>query len=76
MSTELTRSFLDLAEACVIFAKYNNKPHPLMPPEDIIYVKVRPTQLTAEDREKLDELGWHVDGELGLMAWRTGRFSN
>ena len=45
-----------------------------MPPEDIIYTKVRPDQLTHVDRERLDELGWHVDAELRVMAWRTGRF--
>lgn len=70
----MTKSFLDLAEACVILAKYNNGSHPLMPPEDTIYVKVKPDQLTAIDREKLDELGWHVDGELGCMALNTSRF--
>lgn len=78
MFIKQTRNFLDLAEACIIFARYNNGSHTIMPDsKDRLYVSVNPNKLTVEDREKLSELGWYVSDEMdNAMVWGTGRFAH
>lgn len=69
MSTEPTRGFLGLAEAFTILAKYNGGAYVINAEFDIIYAQVDADKVTDEDKNNLNELGWHVDD--GCMAMFT-----
>lgn len=48
----------DLIEALTIFAKYTSSNHPTCCEHDVLYVLVDPAEVAAEDRARLDVLGF------------------
>lgn len=63
----------DLIKALQIFIKYGNPHNPLHCEHDTLYVDIRYSEVTEEDREKLDVLGFHEDEDNdGFMSYRFG----
>jgi len=48
----------DLIEALTIFAKYTDDAHPTCCEHDVLYVLVDPAAVPAEDRARLETLGF------------------
>ncbi len=65
------KSFLALAEAFTILAKYNDEPYRLSGEHEIVYVLIDPNELTDGDKHRLDELGLFVDEDCECMAMFT-----
>ena len=62
-----------LIEALAIFKKYNNEPFPTKCEHDMLIVnKVRPEDVTEEDKDKLDRLGFFPDDEFGFISYVFG----
>lgn len=55
----------DLIEALQILLKYDNPSYPTYCGHETLFVKVDPTIVSKEDRERLDILGFHcaLEGE-------------
>jgi hypothetical protein len=64
----------DLIEALTIFAKYTSAAHPTCCEHDELYVLVDPTTVTAEDRVRLDALGFVAQERDG--NFRSSRFGS
>ena len=60
----------DLIEALTILLKYGNPDHPTHCEHDIMYVYagVHPDEVSEEDKERLDELGFFVEEEFDCFA--------
>ena len=64
----------DLIEALTIFAKYTDDEHPTCCEHDELYVLVDPAKVTAEDRVRLDALGFAAQEHDG--NFRSSRFGS
>lgn len=53
----------DLIEALQIFRKYVRSQFPTHCEHDILYVLADPMVMSIEDKERLEELHFHSDGE-------------
>ena len=53
----------EFAEAFTIFARYDDKAYSVQPAHDEIFAGPNPDVVSAEDRARLEELGWMVDEE-------------
>ena len=63
-----------LIQALTIFLKYGNPEHPTHCEHDILYIcGIDPDDVSAEDTEKLDSLGFFVNSEHdGFASFRYG----
>lgn len=65
----------DLIEALNIFLKYKQAQFPTHCEHDILYImQVTREEVSAQDVERLDELGFHWNKSLGL--WASYRFGS
>lgn len=66
----------DLIEALTIFKKYGNPSSPTICTHDKLYItgEIRPDDVSSEDRERLEELGFLVDS--GLDQFYSYRFGS
>ena len=63
----------DLLEAIAIFAKYTDAKHPTCCEHDILYVLVDPADVTAEDRTRLQALGFEAhEADRNFQSYRFG----
>ena len=63
----------DLLEALTIFAKYTDAAYPTCCEHDELYVLVDPAKVTAEDRVRLDALGFVAqDHDQNFISNRFG----
>ena len=63
----------DLIEALTIFAKYTDAAHPTCCEHDMLYVLVDPAQVTAEDRTRLETLGFTAqESDNNFYSYRFG----
>lgn len=63
----------DLIEALTIFLKYSDVHSPTNCDHDVLYVCVDPNVVSPEDKIRLGELSFIVDGyEEGFMSFRFG----
>lgn len=65
----------DLIEAFQIFAKYTDEEWPTHCEHDVMYVNVNPEKVTAEDKERLQALGFDFgsgDVEDVFYSFRFG----
>lgn len=53
----------DLIEALTILAKYTDSTHPTSCDHDVLRVSVDPALVSAEDKARLDELGFFPEGD-------------
>ncbi len=54
----------DLIKALQIFLKYENLEHPTICCHDVLIIcGISPEHVSNEDKEKLDELGFHISKE-------------
>lgn len=64
--------FDDLIEALQIFRKYGNPRNPTICEHDILYiVGVATSDVSAEDKSRLEELGFVEDGDC-FISFRYG----
>ena len=65
-----------IIEACEIFKKYSDTPHPFHCEHDQLYVNVSPEEVADEDIDRLDELGFFPgEGDWtanGFISYRYG----
>ena len=58
------KGFQGLIEACQIFSKYSDSKTPTHCEHDVLYITcVRPDDVSEEDMERLEELGFLPDRE-------------
>lgn len=63
----------DLIEALQIFAKYTNEECPTWCRHDELHVNVDVDDVSDEDKEKLEKLGFYVDYEFNdFRSYRFG----
>ena len=63
----------DLIEALTIFAKYTDAAYPTCCEHDELYVLVDPAVVTAEDRVRLDALGFTAqERDSNFRSFRFG----
>lgn len=63
----------DLIEALHIFRKYGNPHSPFSCEHDTLYVQVEAKHVSQEDKDKLEELGFNVEDDLGnFYSFRFG----
>ena len=63
----------DLLEALAIFAKYTDDAHPTCCEHDTLYVLVDPAQVAAEDRSRLETLGFTAqERDANFLSFRFG----
>ena len=63
----------DLLEAFTLFAKYTSDRHPTCCEHDVLYVLVDPADVTAEDRVRLEALGFDAhEGDQNFQSTRFG----
>lgn len=55
--------FKELAEAFTIFAKYSDEDYQIGGEHDVLYVYVNPNEVSKEDLERLEALGFEADFE-------------
>ena len=62
------RTINEVAEGLIILSKYNNSD--VCAEHDIIYAGPYDPEekISQEDRERLDELGWHIDSDATTYA--------
>lgn len=72
MATEYKRTYAAWAEAFTIFEKYEpGKYAEIASEHDVIYAGADPASMSAEDRARLDELGWSESDEYGCWEHFT-----
>lgn len=65
--------FLDMAEACEIFAKHNKDQHVFWCEHDTLHACVEAEGVSPADVDRLEKLGFHVDqGGGGFYSFRHG----
>ena len=63
----------DLIEALQIFLKYSDRDYPTNCSHDLLYIDVRPEEISFEDKKRLEELSFNVNEELeGFTSFRFG----
>ena len=67
----------DLIEALQIFAKYGNPDYPTHCEHDTLMIMgICPEDVSVEDKEKLDELGFSVTEEYGENMFISFKFGS
>jgi hypothetical protein len=67
----------DLIKALQIMLKYGNPNWPTHCEHDVMYIcGIDPNDVSEEDIEQLDELGFHVDDEFGEDQFKSYKFGN
>ena len=63
----------DLLEAFTIFAKYTSSRNPTCCEHDVLYVLVDPAKVSADDRARLEALGFDAhEGDSNFQSTRFG----
>lgn len=63
----------DLIKALTIFRKYTDAKYPTHCEHDVLYVMVRPSEVSDEDKAELKELGFNPDEDLcNFQSFRFG----
>ena len=63
----------DLLEAFTIFAKYTSEANPTCCEHNVLYVLVDPTDVSAEDRVRLEALGFDAhESDQNFQSTRFG----
>jgi len=62
----------DLIEALQIFLKYGNPKYPTLCEHDEFIVLIDPTEVSSEDKKRLDELGFFAREEGNFCSFRFG----
>ena len=62
----------DLIKALQILRKYGNPQWPTHCEHDVMYVNIRYSEVSEEDREELDRLGFFEDDNDGFKSYRYG----
>lgn len=63
----------DLIKALQIFLKYANEDYPTLCEHDCLWVVVKPDEVSKEDVEELDKLGFFVDnGDDCFKSYKYG----
>ena len=66
-----------LIEALQIFLKYGNPSYPTHCEHDTLYIcGIEPSDVSNEDKVKLDELGFFVDDESGEESFISFRYGS
>jgi hypothetical protein len=66
-----------LIEALTLLLKYGNPAYPTHCEHDVLYiVGIEPSEVSDEDKAKLDELGFFVSDEDGFEHFRSYRFGS
>lgn len=66
-----------LIEALQIFLKYGNPDYPTHCEHDVMYiVGIDPDDVSDEDKEKLDELGFFISDESGENGFQSFRYGS
>ena len=60
----------ELIEALQIFLKYGNPKFPTHCEHDELYVRIESNLVSDEDKIKLEELGFHVNTDVGGFSSR------
>jgi hypothetical protein len=67
----------DLIEALQILLKYGNPKRPTHCEHDVLTIGgIDPSDVSEEDKEKLDELGFFISNEDGDEFFRSFRFGS
>jgi hypothetical protein len=67
----------DLIEALQILLKYGNPRNPTHCEHDILTIgEINPSDVSEEDKEKLDELGFFISNEDGDECFCSFRFGS
>jgi hypothetical protein len=67
----------DLIEALQILLKYGNPKYPTHCEHDVLTIwGIDPSNVTEDDKEKLDELGFFISNEDGDECFRSFRFGS
>lgn len=67
----------DLIEALTILLRYGNPRHPTHCEHDVmLIVGIDPDDVSAEDKKRLDELGFFVSDEYGEEGFQSYRFGS
>jgi hypothetical protein len=61
-----------LIEALQIFLRYGNPSYPTHCEHDELYIMIDPDVVSAEDKVKLDELGFSATGDNCFRSYRFG----
>jgi hypothetical protein len=62
----------DLIEGLTILRKYASPAFPTNCEHDVLFVNVAPGLVSAEDRQRLDELGFFPSEDFGFQSFRFG----
>jgi len=62
----------DLIKALQILRKYGNPHNPTMCDHDIMYVDIDPDLVSEEDKDILNDLGFHVGDSTSFESYRFG----
>ena len=54
-------------EAFTIFSKYDAPPMDIAAEHDIIYGPIVKADISDEDKDRLEALGWHIDDDFGCF---------
>jgi hypothetical protein len=70
--------FMDkLIEALQIFLKYGNPTYPTHCEHDVLYiVGINPSDVSNEDKEKLNKLGFFISEETGEPTFKSFRYGS
>lgn len=67
----------DLIEALQILLKYGNPDYPTHCEHDVLMIGgIYPEDVTDEDKEKLEELGFFVSDEYGEKMFKSFKFGS
>jgi hypothetical protein len=67
----------ELIEALQIFAKYENPQWPTHCEHDVMYIcGISPDDVSEEDKEKLEELGFFVGNDGGDDTFKSYKFGS
>jgi hypothetical protein len=67
----------DLIEALQILLKYGNPRYPTHCEHDVLtIVEIDPSDVSEDDKEKLDELGFFISNQDGEECFRSFRFGS
>lgn len=66
----------ELIEALQIFLKYDNPSYPTHCEHDYLYVDIHPDKVSEEDKKRLDELGFIIDGEYGGAGFGSFKYGS
>lgn len=61
-----------LIEALNIFIKYGDPDNPTHCEHDVLYIMIDPNDVTEEDKERLDKLGFFPNDIDGFSSYRFG----